>query len=54
VIHESFYNPKTGYWPTYDPKFDAQPFLQLAKPGWDAPEDSEERKLAREEVFFPL
>lgn len=50
VIHECFYNPKTGLWPTYDEKFDREFYLKHGKPGWDAKEDTPARLQAREEV----
>ena len=50
VIHESFYNPKTGLWPTYDKEFDRDSYLKHAQEGWDAAEDTPARLQAREEV----
>ena len=50
VVHEAFYNPKTGLWPTYDQSFDLASYLTEAHPGWDAPTDSNERQAAREDI----
>lgn len=50
VIHEVFYNPKTGLWPTYDAAFDVASYRKAGKPGWDSPEDTPARLLAREEI----
>lgn len=48
VIHEAFYNPHTGLWPTYDLHFDRSYYTSFGKPGWDSPQDTEERLNARE------
>lgn len=50
VIHEVFYNPKTGFWKSYDQQFRVNDFIKYGKPGWNSAEDIPARLAARDEI----
>lgn len=50
VVHEVFYNPKSGFWKNYDASFDRTSFTKYGKEGWDQEEDTPQRLAARDDI----